>query len=140
MSIFGTILGRLFPTNHPAVVAASTSPAATANPNPSAPSASATGQAQGGSASSSQPPVDIEQVLSGLAAKRQDKLNWHESIVDLMKLLDMDSSLTARKALAKELNYTGDQNDSAAMNIWLHKEVMNRVAANGGKVPAELVD
>ncbi len=84
--------------------------------------------------------VDVEEVLNGLAAKNSQKLNWKTSIVDLMKLLDLDSSLGARKELAKELNYTGDTNDSASMNIWLHRQVMNKLAANGGKVPADLKD
>ena len=64
--------------------------------------------------------------------------NWKQSIVDLMKLLDLDSSLNARKELAKELGYTGDTNDSASMNIWLHKQVMAKLAANGGKLPPEI--
>ncbi len=69
---------------------------------------------------------------------RGEKLEWRTSIVDLMKALDIDSSLTARKELAKELGYTGDSNDSASMNIWLHKQVMTKLAANGGKLPPEI--
>jgi hypothetical protein len=84
--------------------------------------------------------VDISAVLEGLTANNPEKLDWKRSIVDLMKLVGMDSSLGARKELAKELNYTGDTNDSAKMNIWLHKEVLKRIAANGGKVPANLLD
>lgn len=84
--------------------------------------------------------VDVEQVLDGMAAKSSEKLNWKTSIVDLMKLLGLDSSLASRKELATELRYTGDTNDSAAMNVWLHRQVMNKVAANGGKVPADLKD
>jgi len=82
--------------------------------------------------------VDVEAVLTGLAAKKGQKLDWRKSIVDLMKLLDLDSSLEARKELAKELNYTGDTNDSASMNVWLHKQVMTKLAASGGKVPDDL--
>ena len=82
--------------------------------------------------------VDVEAVLAGLGAKNKQKLDWRNSIVDLMKLLDLDSSLSARKELAKELNYSGDSNDSAKMNVWLHKQVMNKLAASGGKVPADL--
>ena len=82
--------------------------------------------------------VDVEAVLARLAAKNKQNLDWRRSIVDLMKLLDLDSSLSARKELAKELNYSGDTNDSAAMNVWLHKQVMNKLAASGGKVPADL--
>ena len=82
--------------------------------------------------------VDVEAVLTKLAAENKEKLDWRKSIVDLMKLLNLDSSLAARKELAKELGYTGDTNDSASMNIWLHKQVMQKLAANGGKVPADL--
>jgi hypothetical protein len=82
--------------------------------------------------------VDVAAVLSKLAASNKEKLDWKKSIVDLMKLLGLDSSLTARKQLATELGYKGDMNDSATMNIWLHKQVMAKLAANGGKVPAEL--
>jgi hypothetical protein len=84
--------------------------------------------------------LDVEQLLDGMAAKSSEKLNWKTSIVDLLKLLQLDSSLASRKDLAKELHYTGDTNDSASMNIWLHRQVMNKVAANGGKVPADLKD
>ena len=83
--------------------------------------------------------IDVEAVLTALAAKNPEKLDWRHSIVDLMKLVGMDSSLGARKALAADLKYTGDTNDSATMNIWLHKEVMKRLAENGGKVPQELL-
>jgi hypothetical protein len=84
--------------------------------------------------------VDVEAVLSGLAAKAPQKLNWRTSIVDLMKLLGMESSLTERKELAHELGYTGDTQDSATMNLWLHKQVLRKLAENGGKVPADLLD
>ena len=84
--------------------------------------------------------VDVAAVLSGLAQKSGQKLNWKESIVDLLKVLDLDSSLTARKGLAQELHYNGDTNDSAQMNIWLQKQVMQKLAENGGKVPPELLN
>ena len=84
------------------------------------------------------PTVDVEAILVGLSSKAGDSLDWRRSIVDLMKLLNLDSSLAARKELAKELKYSGDMNDSAAMNIWLHKQVMQKLAANGGKIPADL--
>jgi len=74
-----------------------------------------------------------------MAAKSSEKLDWKRSIVDLMKLVGMDSSLSARKELAKELNYTGDTSDSASMNIWLHKQVLRKLSENGGKVPQELL-
>jgi 3-oxoacyl-ACP reductase-like protein len=86
-------------------------------------------------------PVDVEQVLSSIAAsKGNPDLNYKTSIVDLMKLLDMDSSLDNRKELATELGYTGAKDGSAEMNIWLHKEVMRQLAAHGGKVPASMLD
>ena len=86
------------------------------------------------------PPVDVAAVLNGLAANNPEKLDWKRSIVDLMKLVGMDSSLTARNELASELGYTGNQSDSAEMNVWLHKQVLKKLAENGGKVPQELLD
>ena len=83
-------------------------------------------------------PVDVAAIMDNLASQATEKLDWRNSIVDLMKLINLDSSLTARKELAQELNYTGDMNDSASMNIWLHKEVMTKLAENGGTVPDEL--
>ena len=85
------------------------------------------------------PVVDVTAILNDLAKKNPEKLDWKRSIVDLMKLVGMDSSFAARKQLAEELHYTGDPNDSAAMNIWLHKEVLRKLAENGGKVPQELL-
>jgi len=86
-------------------------------------------------------PVDVEQVLSDIArSKGNPDLNYTTSIVDLMKLLGLDSSLDNRKELADELGYTGDKDGSAEMNIWLHKEVMRQLAANGGKVPAAMTE
>ena len=83
--------------------------------------------------------VDVAAILDRMAASNNEKLDWKHSIVDLMKLLDMDSSLAERKELARDLNYTGDTNDSATMNMWLHKEVMRKLAENGGNVPADLL-
>lgn len=123
MGILSTIFSKIFPSSHAAPAPAT--PAATTSAAPAAPSAPAQ-------------QVDVEAILNGLAQKNPQKLNWSTSIVDLMKLLDMDSSLTARKTLAQELNYTGDTNDSASMNIWLHKQVMIKVSENGGKVPDAL--
>ncbi|WP_343655029.1 DUF3597 domain-containing protein [Paraburkholderia caribensis] len=128
MSIFSTILSKIFPSSHPAVQAASTpdaAPAADAAPA----SAPAAAPAE---------PVDVEAILTALAEQNSEKLNWRTSIVDLMKLLGLDSSLGARKQLAEELDYSGDMNDSASMNIWLHKQVMIKLADNGGKVPDDL--
>jgi len=91
---------------------------------------------------SAQPPgaasVDVAAVLERLAGQSKEKLDWQKSIVDLMKLLGLDSSLSARKQLAQELHYTGNTNDTAAMNVWLHQQVMIKLAENGGKVPEAL--
>jgi hypothetical protein len=84
-------------------------------------------------------PVDVAAVLTKLASENKEKLDWKTSIVDLMKLVGMDSSIAARKDLAADLKYSGDTNDSASMNMWLHKEVMRKLADNGGKVPADLL-
>jgi len=123
VSIFKAILDKIFPSSHPAV-AQEAPPAAAPAP--------------GGAAAPAMPAVDVETILNALAAKSPEKLNWKTSIVDLMKLLGLDSSLGARKQLATELHYSGDTNDSASMNIWLHKQVMQKLADNGGKVPDDL--
>ena len=132
MSILGKIISTIF--GHASAAPAGT-PAA-----PAAPSAPATAPSSAPASPAAKPatPVDVADVLTKLAAKSREKLDWRHSIVDLMKLLNLDSSLAARKALAGELHYTGDTNDSATMNIWLHKQVMQKLADNGGKVPDEL--
>ncbi len=84
--------------------------------------------------------VDVAAILDAAVKKNGQKLDWRRSIVDMMKALDLDSGLGARKELADELGYTGDKNDSATMNLWLHKALMKALAANGGKVPADLLD
>lgn len=84
-------------------------------------------------------PFDVTGYLDGLAGQANEKLDWQVSIVDLMKLVGMDSSLAARKQLAKELGYPNDTADSAKMNIWLHKQVMQQIAQRGGKLPDQLV-
>jgi hypothetical protein len=104
----------------------------------SSPGAAKTPPAPGGTASASASTIDIAPILDSAVAAKKEKLQWRTSIVDLMKALDIDSSLNARKDLAKELGYTGDTNESANMNIWLHKQVMTKLSENGGKVPAEL--
>jgi hypothetical protein len=106
-----------------------------------APAAGAQASAAAGAAASnaSSQPVDVEAVLEGMASSSSQKLDWRNSIVDLMKLVGIDSGLSERKLLAAELGYTGSTDDSATMNIWLHKEVMRQLAANGGKVPAALL-
>ncbi len=132
MSVFSKIFDKIFHRG----TAASTTVDTTA----AAPSYPGAGDAAAAGAAAQQQPVDVEAVLNGLAAKNPQKLNWRTSIVDLMKLLDLDSSLQERKDLATELGYTGAKDGSAEMNIWLHKQVMNKLAANGGKVPADLKD
>ncbi len=124
MSIFGKIMSAIFGSH-----AASAAPAGGA----SAP-------AGGGAAAAPAPAqsVDVAPILDKAVAAKHEKLEWRTSIVDLMKALDIDSSLAARKELAKELGYTGDTNDSASMNVWLHKQVMAKLAANGGKLPPEI--
>ena len=127
MSIFGKIMSAIFGTH-----AASAAPAGGA----SAP-AGGGGAAAAPSAAPAQS-VDVAPILDKAVAAKHEKLEWRTSIVDLMKALDIDSSLAARKELAKELGYTGDTNDSASMNVWLHKQVMAKLAANGGKLPPEI--
>jgi 3-oxoacyl-ACP reductase-like protein len=145
MSIFSRIKDAIFGS----AAAQEAPPAATAAAPPAqgsaaAPAAGATTAPASQATASSPAPnapmsqVDVEAVLTGLAAKKGQKLDWRKSIVDLMKLLDLDSGLEARKELAKELNYTGDASDSASMNVWLHKQVMAKLAASGGKVPEDL--
>ena len=127
MGLFNNLMSKIFGHAAPAGAGSSGAPAAAPAATTSAPAA-APAQA-----------VDVAAILDGLAAKNPEKLDWKRSIVDLMKLVGMDSSLAARKELAKDLNYTGDTNDSASMNIWLHKQVMLKLSQNGGKVPAELL-
>jgi hypothetical protein len=147
MSIFGTIMSAIFghgtgsqPSQaSPSAGGTSAAPSpgsasAQSAPTPRSPGA---GSAQAGS-TAAQGPVDVEAVLNRLASQNKQKLDWRHSIVDLMKLLDLDSSLAARKQLAKELHFSGNTDDSAAMNIWLHKQVMIKLAENGGKVPEDL--
>ena len=133
MSIFGTIMSAIF--GHSAAAAAQGGSASTAAPAGSGSTAAAPA-ATPAAAPMSQ--VDVEAVLTKLASQNKEKLDWRKSIVDLMKLLNLDSSLSARQELAKELHYTGNTSDSASMNIWLHKQVMTKLAENGGKVPADL--
>lgn len=128
MGILSDLFHKVFPPSHPAN---QTDPAAA---QPSA----APGSAAPVSSEASNPPVDIDAVLSEMQSKNPQQLNWKTSIVDLMKLVGLDSSLAARKQLAQELHYTGNTDDSATMNVWLHQQVMQKMAANGGKLPAGL--
>ncbi|MBU6456412.1 MAG: DUF3597 domain-containing protein [Bradyrhizobium sp.] len=134
MSIFGKIMGAIFGSH------ASATPASGGAAPASSASASGTPATGSSPAPASAPAqsVDVAAIVDKAAAAKGEKLQWRTSIVDLMKALDIDSSLTARKELAKELGYTGDTNDSATMNIWLHKQVMAKLAANGGKLPPEI--
>jgi hypothetical protein len=142
MSIFGTILSKVFGDHHQAAAPSASAGAPAPSVDPSAPTSGAAPVAPGGATpsapTSSAAPVDVAAVLDGMEDKSGQDLDWRKSIVDLMKLLGLDSSLSARKELAGELHYTGDTNDSASMNIWLHKEVMQKFTENGGKVPADL--
>ena len=130
MGIFSNIYNKIF--HHASDAAPAATPAAATTAPAAAPAAPAAAPA------AAAPVVDVEVVLVDLASKNAEKLNWRTSIVDLMKLLQLDSSLASRKELAQELHFTGDTNDSASMNIWLHRQVMIKLAENGGKVPEEL--
>ena len=166
MSIFGSIMSKIFHHGEaqaaPAPQTSSSTSTASSTPSPGAPSTAPAGPlapdvgnatasagapspgsvaSAGSSSTAGATPtgtVDVAAVLNGLASKNSQKLDWKHSIVDLMKLLDLDSSLTARKSLAEELHYSGSTDDSATMNIWLHKQVMQKLAENGGKVPEDL--
>ena len=131
MGIFSSIVNAIFGSK-----AAASSPA---GPTAASPSASAPGSAP--AASAAPKPIsrgEVEAIIAKIEADRGVKYNWRQSIVDLMKLLDLDSSLSARKELAQELGYKGALDGSAEMNIWLHKQVMEKLAEGGGKVPASL--
>ena len=149
MGLFNNLMSKIF--GHAAPAAAKgpqTPPAAPTAPGTQAatpttqqpPSAAPPGVAGAPTAQPAAPPVvDVAAVLNDMARKNPEKLDWRKSIVDLMKLVGMDSSLGSRKQLATELHYTGDMNDSASMNVWLHKQVLVKLAENGGKVPPELL-
>ena len=127
MSIFSRLKEKLFGAKPAEAAPAPTPAAAPVAADPAAPAPVI-------------PLLDVEAVLTFMASQDKRELNWQTSIVDLMKLLGMESSLSERRELATELGYTGDQKDTAPMNIWLHKEVMRQFAANGGKVPASMTD
>jgi Domain of unknown function (DUF3597) len=124
MSIFGKIMSAIFGTK--------------ADAAPAGGGATAGAGSSGGAAAPGAATVDVAPILDQAVKAKGEKLEWRTSIVDLMKALDIDSSFSARKELAKELGYTGDSNDSASMNIWLHKQVMTKLAANGGKLPPDI--
>lgn len=126
MGLFSTIMSKIF--GHAEAATPATSAATPAAADAAAPAAAATAAAA---------PVDVDAVLSGLAAKAGQPLNYKTSIVDLLKLLGLDSSLQSRKELASELHYSGSTDDTATMNVWLIKQVYAELAKNGGKVPAD---
>jgi Domain of unknown function (DUF3597) len=159
MSIFGKIASAIFgvkpahadevPKSQQVSVAAGAVPVAPETPvaaaaaaivtaaSAVAPAVAAATAAPAG-AVAAKPTVNVAEVMDGIADEQDEELDWRKSIVDLMKLLKLDSSLKARKELATELKYTGDMGDSASMNVWLHKQVMTKLAENGGVVPADL--
>ncbi|HEU4722078.1 MAG TPA: DUF3597 domain-containing protein [Gemmatimonadaceae bacterium] len=135
MNILGSLMGKILGNS------ARKSEAAANAARPTAPAAPAKAPASAAPTATAAPPVvDVETVLETMAAGTNQKLDWRHSIVDLMTLTGIDSSLANRRALAQELGYTGDMNDTAPMNIWLHKQVLKHLSENGGKVPANLLD
>jgi uncharacterized protein DUF3597 len=140
MSIFGKIMSAIFGNKATAAPAGGAAAGAAPSGGSAAGAAPAGGSVSATAAPAAAPAqtVDVAPILDKAVAAKKEKLEWRTSIVDLMKALDIDSSLGARKELAKELGYTGDTNDSASMNIWLHKQVMAKLAANGGKLPPEI--
>ncbi len=137
MGILSKIFHKIFPSSHQEAAP----PPASGAPVTAGGSQQSASPGAAPSVQRAQPPmqqVDVEAILNEKAARAGQPLNWRSSIVDLLKLLDLDSSLQARKDLAQELHYTGDTGDSATMNIWLHQQVMRKLEENGGKVPAEL--
>ena len=127
MGMFKDLMDKIF--RSPAAASAQAAPGA--SPAPSSGGSVATAQ--------SMEPADVAGILDKMASENKQKLDWRHSIVDLMKLVGMDSSLNARRELAADLKYSGDSSDTATMNMWLHKEVMKKLAENGGRVPQELL-
>ncbi|MGI8890146.1 MAG: DUF3597 domain-containing protein [Chthoniobacterales bacterium] len=147
MGLFNTLMSKIF--HHAPIATATTGAASSPTAPASAPATQGSGApampapvaspAPAGAPAAPAQQVDVEAILNDLASKNSEKLDWKRSIVDLMKLVGMDSSLSARKELAQDLHYSGDTNDSAAMNTWLHKEVMKKLADNGAKIPHDLL-
>ncbi len=131
MSILGTIMSKVFGHEQPASAGAPASSTSPAKPTPPTPAAAPTKPTPISQA-------DAETLLANIASNYSHPVNWKTSIVDLMAILGIDNSLAQRKALAQELGYSGDMNDSATMNIWLHKQVMTKLEENGGYVPPDL--
>jgi Rieske Fe-S protein len=128
MSIFGSIVSAIF--GHASAAGATPTAGSSTAPTSSTAAGSPTGKPM--------TKAEVEAMIEKLADAQDEQYDWEESIVDLMKLLKLDSSLTARKQLAQELGYTGALNGSAEMNIWLHQQVMTKLAESGGKVPDSL--
>jgi hypothetical protein len=149
MGMFTNLMAKIFGHASAAPTATATAPSTTIEsataPSATTPAASAVAPATAAPAAAPEAAaapaqtVDVTAILDGLAAKNPEKLEWKKSIVDLLKLVDMDSSLSARKQLATELHYPGDENDSATMNVWLHKQVLRQLSEHGGKIPRELL-
>jgi 3-oxoacyl-ACP reductase-like protein len=145
MSIFGSIVSAIFGSKHAAPsqpTATTTTPSSGASPTaPSAGSPAAKPAPPAGTSAPAGQPIsrsELETLIARTVAAQDEKLDWRQSIVDLMKALKLDSSLAARKQLAQELGYTGALDGSAEMNIWLHRQVMTKLAESGGKVPDSL--
>jgi hypothetical protein len=140
MSVFGNIVSAIFGSKHAASVTAAAGPSASSPPTATAAGAAAPSAATSAGSAAAKPisKADVEAILAKLADEQDEDYDWKKSIVDLMKLLKLDSGLGARKQLAKELGYTGALDGSAEMNVWLHKQVMAKLAETGGKVPDSL--
>lgn len=137
MSILGKIFSKVFGHDDKAATSKPATPA-TAAPNFNDVKGGSSAAAPSAPAPMSQ--AQVEALLTDMAAGYSHKVNWRESIVDLMSMLGIDNSLPERRALADELGYTGDKQDTATMNIWLHKQVMQELAASGGVIPAKFLD
>jgi hypothetical protein len=143
MSVFGSIVSAIFGSKHAAGATGTTAPPSSPPSSTASASSTALPTAAGATpaptvAASAKPISDVEQILQKLAAEQREDFDWKQSIVDLMKLLKLDSGLGARKQLAQELGYPGALDGSAEMNVWLHKQVMTKLAESGGKVPDSL--
>ena len=136
MSVFGSIVSAIFGSKHAADVTAAAGPSSA--PASAAGASASPGTAAGSAAATPISRADVETILQKLAAEQRENLDWRRSIVDLMKLLKLDSGLGPRKQLAQELGYTGTLDGSGEMNVWLHKQVMTKLAESGGKVPDSL--
>ena len=144
MSIFDKIKKAIFgeaKAETAAPAPGGTAPSTSSSSDPiNTPAGTAGGTSSTGGSAPSAQAVDVAPILDKAVQDSGQQLNWKTSIVDLMKALKLDSSLQSRKELAQELGYTGNTDDSATMNVWLHKAVIKKLSENGGKVPADLLD